>query len=66
MSLYQHGIVVQKAKIDGSENSEMFSRYEESLARDLRTLGVLKFPLHSSTNEDPVGINTANSASKKI
>lgn len=57
---------MQKVKIEGSERSERFSRYVESLVRAFRTLPVPKFPLHSSIKEDALSINVENSASKNI
>ena len=62
-SLYQVGIVVLKANIDGSERSARFSRQEESLPSALRTLPLLKFPLHSLTIDVPEEINVTNSPS---
>lgn len=66
MSLYQLGMVVQKVRIEGSENSEIFSRYDESFTKDLRTLAILKLPLHSSVNENPEERKSENPASKNI
>jgi len=58
------GIAVQKFRIEGSERSERFSRYVESLVKALRTFPVPKLPLHSSIKEDAVDTNATNSASK--
>lgn len=64
--LYQVGMVVQSAIIDGSESSCRFSSKEESFARDLRAFGVAKLPAHCSTKSELEDIKETNSASKNI
>ena len=59
-------MAVQNAISEGPESSGRFSRKEVSFPRDLRTLGVPKFPMHSSTISDPEVTNETNSASKNV